>query len=342
MKPFLSLKSRMITMLICCSIIFTCITLAPLLMKAKTLTVFENKYLFLYSNPFKNNTYIVSTNDGRSFHKTSYDINDTPTLIRNHNNELILPAEHISKKYIVKDDFSISEQSQEAPYSFLIDLQDIQIEGLNVSYAENLLRVNDRKMNKTYNIKLPAYLANATYDQNNIYVLNYNTTTENNELHIISRTTGTLTHSYIISEGATEMLAVNDYLFLSTDNSLTKLDIRSGKIEYIKYPLNVAFADTLYLDQNNDLFVCFVDFSGNAGLLILNKNYNSIDKNIKLNVGYLKSKFENNKLYILSQMKDHAEGGAKFAIVDLRSLQIEQVFQLPVLDTKVQDFLVLD
>ncbi|MFG0217277.1 hypothetical protein ACFU8X_29930, partial [Brevibacillus porteri] len=74
------------------------------------------------------------------------------------------------------------------------------------------------------------------------------------------------------------MLAVNDYLFLSTDNSLTKLDIRSGIIEYIKYPLNVAFADTLYLDQNNDLFICFVDFSGNAGLLILNKNYNSIDK----------------------------------------------------------------
>lgn len=41
-------------------------------------------------------------------------------------------------------------------------------------------------------------------------------------------------------------------------------------------------------------------------------------------------------------MKDHTEDGAKFAIVDLRSLQIEQVFQLPVLDTKVQDFLVLD
>ncbi|MFG0238538.1 hypothetical protein [Brevibacillus porteri] len=137
------------------------------------------------------------------------------------------------------------------------------------------------------------------------------------------------------------MLAVNDYLFLSTDNSLTKLDIRSGIIEYIKYPLNVAFADTLYLDQNNDLFICFVDFSGNAGLLILNKNYNSIDKNINLNLGY-KSKFEKNKLYILSQMKDHTEDGAKFAIVDLRSLQIEQVFQLPVLDTKVQDFLVLD
>ncbi|ATF11068.1 hypothetical protein A616_03310 [Brevibacillus brevis X23] len=93
----------------------------------------------------------------------------------------------------------------------------IDLEGLNVSYAENLLRVNDRKMNKTNKIKLPAYLANATYDQNNIYVLNYNTTTEKNELH---------------------------------------------------------------------------DFSGNAGLLILNKDYNSIEKNMNLNLGYMKSKFE--------------------------------------------------
>ncbi|MDH6351981.1 MULTISPECIES: hypothetical protein [Brevibacillus] len=341
MKRGLFLKTSFIMLFICSSLIFTGILFFKNTLEAKVQSVMDNKYLFLYSSPFKDKTYILATDDGEKFHKVSYNINDTPNLIKGQHNELILPAEHISKKYIVKNDYSISEHNQEAPYSFIIDDKDIQIESFNLSYTENLLHVNDRINNKTYQIKLPAYLTNATYDKNNIYVLNYNTTTEKDEIHIISRKTSTVTNSYPISEGATEIIAVNGYLFLSTENYLTKLEISTGKIKQIKYPPNVAFADTLYLGHNNNLYVCFVNYSGSAGLLSLNPNDDSISRIVSLNLEYMRSKFEKDKLYILSQVKGHTEIGAKFAIVSLDNLKVEQIFYLPVETSKAQDFLIM-
>jgi hypothetical protein len=266
----------------------------------------EYKYLFLYSHPFMGRTYIVATNDGQSFEKVTYSFSDTPYLIKDTNNNLILPAEHMSKYYTIDDDFHKTEHALAAPYTFMIRDKHIRIESLNTSLQENTLYITDSIFGTQSSIRLPSYLSSATYDESRIYVLNYNAEKEVNEVHVINRKDGNVIRSYQVKDGATEMLKVHDYLLLNTDGSLTRIHADTGEISHIAYPDEAAEADKIFLVDPNTIYITYITSSGNTGLFVLDDQF-SIKKNVTFEVPYMTAQMKHGRLYVLSQTENHPQ-----------------------------------
>ncbi|WPS87789.1 hypothetical protein SMD22_25630 [Brevibacillus halotolerans] len=298
------------------------------------------KYLFLYSNPFKDKSHIVMTNDGRSYDKVTLKISDTPIMEKDSDNNLMLPAEHVSKYYVVNNNFDVTEQKLNAPYTFFIKEKDIEVESFNTNISDNDLKVTDRIYNKKYSIKLPAFINNVIYDEQNIFVLIYNIETELNEVHVINRKKGSIDQVYKVNDGASEMLRVKEFLLLNTKGSLTILDIDSGNIIYRKYPSEVAEADKMFIYQKDTIFLTYADYDGNLGLLVLDDRF-SVKNSLSFDVPLMKSKFSKDKIFVLSQIKNDPKIGGKFCIIDLNTLRMEQLFNLPKEDIKVQDFMIM-
>ncbi|MBM7107228.1 hypothetical protein SAM19_00578 [Brevibacillus laterosporus] len=297
------------------------------------------QYLFLYSNPFKDKSHIVMTNDGKSYDKVTLKISDTPIMGRNSDNNLMLPAEHVSKYYIVNNNFDVTEQKLNAPYTFFIKEKDIEVESFNTNISDNDFKVTDRIYKKEYSIKLPAFINNAIYDSQNIFVLIYNVETGLNEVHVINRQKGYIDQVYQVNDGASEMLRVKDFLLLNTKGSLTILNINSGNILYYKYPSEVAEADKMFFYQKGTIFLTYADYHGNLGLLVLDDHF-SEQNNLRFDIPLMKSKLIKDKIFVLSQIKNDPEIGGKFCIIDANTLRIEQLFNLPKEDIKVQDFMI--
>lgn len=297
------------------------------------------QYLFLYSNPFKDKSHIVMTNDGKSYDKVTLKISDTPIMGKNSDNNLMLPAEHVSKYYIVNNNFDVTEQKLNAPYTFFIKEKDIEVESFNTNISDNDFKVTDRIYKKEYSIKLPAFINNAIYDSKNIFVLIYNVETELNEVHVINRQKGYIDQVYQVNDGASEMLRVRDFLLLNTKGSLTILNINSGNILYYKYPSEVAEADKMFFYQKGTIFLTYADYHGNLGLLVLDDHF-SEQNNLGFDIPLMKSKLIKDKIFVLSQIKNDPEIGGKFCIIDANTLRIEQLFNLPKEDIKVQDFMI--
>ncbi|MBG9776068.1 hypothetical protein O0555_04580 [Brevibacillus laterosporus] len=297
------------------------------------------QYLFLYSNPFKDKSHIVMTNDGKSYDKVTLKISDTPIMGKNSDNNLMLPAEHVSKYYIVNNNFDVTEQKLNAPYTFFIKEKDIEVESFNTNISDNDFKVTDRIYKKEYSIKLPAFINNAIYDSQNIFVLIYNVETELNEVHVINRQKGYIDQVYQVNDGASEMLRVRDFLLLNTKGSLTILNINSGNILYYKYPSEVAEADKMFFYQKGTIFLTYADYHGNLGLLVLDDHF-SEQNNLRFDIPLMKSKLIKDKIFVLSQIKNDPEIGGKFCIIDANTLRIEQLFNLPKEDIKVQDFMI--
>lgn len=297
------------------------------------------QYLFLYSNPFKDKSHIVMTNDGKSYDKVTLKISDTPIIGKNSDNNLMLPAEHVSKYYIVNNNFDVTEQKLNAPYTFFIKEKDIEVESFNTNISDNDFKVTDRIYKKEYSIKLPAFINNAIYDSQNIFVLIYNVETELNEVHVINRQKGYIDQVYQVNDGASEMLRVRDFLLLNTKGSLTILNINSGNILYYKYPSEVAEADKMFFYQKGTIFLTYAVYHGNLGLLVLDDHF-SEQNNLRFDIPLMKSKLIKDKIFVLSQIKNDPEIGGKFCIIDANTLRIEQLFNLPKEDIKVQDFMI--
>lgn len=300
----------------------------------------DYQYLFLYSNPFKDKSHIVATNDGKSYDKVTLNISDTPIIGKNSDNNLMLPAEHISKYYIVNNNFEVTEQKLNAPYTFFIKEKDIEVESFNTNISDNVFKVTDRIYKKEYSITLPSFINNAIYDKQNIFVLIYNVETEHNEVHVINRHKGNIAQVYQVNDGASEMLRVKDFLLLNTKESLTILNINSGNIMYNKYPSEVAVADKMFFYQTDTIYLTYADYHGNLGLLVLDDDF-SVKNNLSFDIPLMKSQLIKDKIFVLSQIKNDTEIGGKFSIIDANTLRIEQLFNLPKEDIRVQDFMII-
>ncbi|MEC0828859.1 hypothetical protein P8917_09920, partial [Bacillus atrophaeus] len=100
-------------------------------------------------------------------------------------------------------------------------------------------------------------------------------------------------------------------------------------------------ADTVHYDEKSEKFyVTYINKSGNAGLLEINKDF-SFEK-FELKFPYMNAKFKEQKLYIVSQEENKKGIGGYMGIFDIRTKKKLNEFNLPEETTKVQDFVVLD
>lgn len=211
----------------------------------------------------------------------------------------------------------------------------MSVKAYNVDTNGNELKVKDKKFNKKYNLTLPSLVTMGASDDKYIYVI------QGMSIYVIDRKTEEIIKTLGLASYADLFDHSDNYIVASSDHELTIIEKGSWKSKFLKYPDDLDQADTVHYDEKSEKFyVTYINKSGNAGLLEINKDF-SFEK-FELKFPYMNAKFKDQKLYIVSQEENKKGIGGYMGIFDIRTKKKLNEFNLPEETTKVQDFVVLD
>jgi hypothetical protein len=299
------------------------------------------KYSFVYSHPLDNKTYLLSTQNGANFEERKFkvaDIFDIQTNALKENSLLLFPT-HNKQYYELDNDNNLKKKSIRDPLTFFQEKKQLTIKSFNISKDSNLLEVQDREKNKHYNLKFPTFLVDSFSDEKNIYVINNMVDEEKSSLQVVDRNAGKLVKTISLESPASDIAKMDNNLIVTTDKGLSIISLAGLQVKEVDYPVKNIMADQIFVD-NKKVFISYGDYSnGNAHLLVLDKDFN-LASNIDFKVPYTKSKFKNEKLYVLSQYEEGKKYGGQFNAINLNTLKQDKTILLPKKDIKVQDFVV--
>ncbi|QWG43747.1 hypothetical protein EXW31_05310 [Bacillus mycoides] len=302
----------------------------------------DKELAFVYSHAFKPETFILKTNDLKTFKKYTYKINDITELNIDTKENLHMFSKHEPYFYSLnKDDMKLEKKQLKDPYTFYIKDDEISIESYNQDLNNNILKVKDNKYNKEYNMNFTPYLELAFYDNNYIYICHNDAYENKSFLHIIKRDDGEKFKSLEIDNHPENYAFFKDKIILSTENKLTIINEESWDIQYKDYSFNDGIADKLYVDENKKLYITYVDEKMDAHIAILNDSF-EWERNTNLKFPYMKSEFLNDKIYILSQIEDNNKYGGILGVFDIKTLKKIEEIKIPKSESRVQDFVIID
>ncbi|MEW5549974.1 hypothetical protein ABGT22_08360 [Peribacillus frigoritolerans] len=300
-----------------------------------------HKYNFIYSHPFKKNSYLISTDNGNDFKETKLNFSDIFSIQNSQLEEknLLLFPTHENKYYQLDDSGKLNVHNVNDPLTFYFKNKLLSIQSLNTTVDNNLLKVIDNEYNKKYSIELPSYLDKSTFNKDYIIVITNKINDITSLLHVINRKSGKLQKSVELTSPAVDLIFYNNQILITTEKSLSIISLNDFKVREVKYPLQEIMVDKIAIHKDK-IFISYGNLvDGSANLLLLNSKYKVLD-DIPLNVPYSASKFRNNKFYVLSQFEldEDEKFGGQLNEVDLSTLEIEKTINLPKKEIKVQDF----
>ncbi|MGO0713187.1 phage receptor protein (YeeG) [Bacillus subtilis subsp. subtilis] len=296
----------------------------------------EDKIFFIYSNPFIKKSALISTSQGEKFNKRYFKVPDIPYIQKKaySSDDIVLLAEHEPYYYTLNNN-KIKEHKLSNPFAFWYEGENVSVKAYNVDTNGNELKIKDKQFNKKYSLTLPSLVTMGANDGKYIYVI------QSMSIYVIDRKTEEIIKTLGLASYADLFDHSDNYIVASSDHELTVIEKGSWKSKFLKYPDDLEQADAVHYDEKSGKFyVTYINKSGNAGLLEINKDF-SVEK-FDLKFPYMNAKFKDQKLYVISQEENKKGIGGYMGIFDIRTKKKLKEFNLPEETTKVQDFLILD
>ncbi|WP_258729261.1 hypothetical protein [Bacillus atrophaeus] len=296
----------------------------------------EDKIFFIYSNPFIKKSALISTSHGEKFNKRYFKVPDIPYIQKksHSSDDIVLLAEHEPYYYTLNNN-TIKQHKLSNPFAFWYQGENVSVKAYNVDTNGNELKVKDKKFNKKYSLTLPSLVTMGASDDKYIYVI------QGMSIYVIDRKTEEIIKTLGLASYGDLFDQSEKYIVASSDHELTVIEKGSWKSKFLKYPDDLDQADAVHYDEKSEKFyVTYINKSGNAGLLEINKDF-SFEK-FELKFPYMNAKFKDQKLYVIAQEENKKGIGGYMGIFDIRTKKKLNEFNLPEETTKVQDFMVLD
>lgn len=307
-----------------------------------TIHEIQDKYAFIYSHAFNEESYFITTDDGKHFHDQTLKLKDIFNLQNNQDGKLYLIQRHYSVLYEIDQNGILHSSKLHDPLTFVINDKEIKITSYNQTIDKNVLEVNDNKNNKHYTLDFSPYLQSAIYDDQNIYLLNNSVDANKSVLHVINREKGKVTNSIDLNSSAQSIIKFHSELVISTEQSLSIVSIKDHfKVRTINYPKKGNISPDQLYTKNEQMYVSYGDYlDGSCNIWVLDKEYKTItDKKLDTLTPYTRIKFFEGKVFVLVQNEQGKDGG-QLNIFHLSDLKKESVIVLPKKNIKVQDFIV--
>ncbi|MDR4435312.1 hypothetical protein [Bacillus tequilensis] len=296
----------------------------------------EDKIFFIYSNPLIKKSALISTSQGEKFNKRYFNVPDIPYIQKkaDSSDDIVLLAEHEPYYYTLNNN-KIKEHRLSNPFAFWYEGKNVSVKAYNVDTNGNELKIKDKQFNKKYSLTLPSLVTMGANDGKYIYVI------QSMSIYVIDRKTEEIIKNLGLASYADLFDHSEKHIVASSEHELTVIEKESWKSKFLKYPDDLEQADAVHYDEKSGKFyVTYINKSGNAGLLEINKDFSFEIYDLKF--PYMNAQFKDQKLYVISQEENKKGIGGYMGIFDIRTKKKLKEFNLPEETTKVQDFLILD
>lgn len=295
----------------------------------------EDRIFFIYSNPFMNESTLLSTSTGERFNRRTFKVADVPYIQTKSyaSTDIVLLAEHESFYYTLEKD-AIKKHPLSNPFAFWYEGKDVSVKAYNVDTTGNDVHINDKKTKKEYSLTLPSLVTMGSSDENYIYVI------QGMAIYVIDRNTEEIIETLSLASYADKFADSEEFIVASSQHELTVIEKGTWKTKYISYPDDLEYADTVYYDkESGSFYVTYEDKEGEANLLEYGNDFSFRTYGLKF--PYMDAKFKGNQLYVVAQ-EEHKKGiGGYVGVFDIHSKKMLYQFDLPEEQVKVQDFVVV-